>query len=333
MQNEQQQSDGSKHSGRNQPPPSDVSRASSFPRSIMSRLHHDDVSFTEAVDKYRAVSQYRGDGPSADESDFLLRKHACWGPKAILAALDGLVRISDFDDEMASLVGTSLPSSFQGSWTGFFNLLDVSLIGQMLGTEEASVFVVVNLLTWLPNTFNYGFCEALAKLVPVALERDDPKLAGAYLNASLSMYTLGMTLVGLMWSLLTHRAFIWFGFDEEAATLAQQYAYVQIISEWVSGIGYTVHLFLDVTGQHRYSTFANMTFGVGQTLGIVLPALMGQRHLFRVGLWRTFFAAFHVLGSSLIVVNLGWVNNVSNGLWSIPLTVRARLPHAINFLP
>lgn len=304
----------------------DDSRASSLPRSIMSRLHHDDVSFTEAVDNYRAPSFYRlpTDEEGSGDVNALFGKHAWWRPKTIMAAFDGLVGISDFDDEMMVLVKSSLPSSFQGFWTGAFNLLDVSLVGLLLGTEEASVFVIVSLLTWLPTTFNYGFCEALAKLVPAALEQDESKVAGMYLNTCMSLYTLGMIVVGLIWSLLTQQTFLWLGFDNETACLAQQYAYIQVALEWVTGIGYCIHLFLDVTGHERYSTFANMAFGIGQTSGILLASFFGQDNLVYVGLCRFMFAAFHVLASSLIVVNLGWVDGYCNGILSIPLKVGSR---------
>ena len=39
--------------------------------------------------------------------------------------------------------------------------MDVSLIGYLVGAREASVFVLVSSLTWLPTTLPYGIFEEL----------------------------------------------------------------------------------------------------------------------------------------------------------------------------
>jgi O-antigen/teichoic acid export membrane protein len=239
----------------------------------------------------------------------------------IKVAFDKLIEISDADDEMMALLQTALPYSAQGFASGFFNLLDVSLIGYLVGTEEASIFVIVSILSWLPTTFTYGFFESLAILVPDAIEHDNPNLAGTYMNTAIVLFTMAMIPIGTFLSFLTTRVFVRLGFAPETAELAQQYAYVQIASEWIAGIGYCVHLFLDLTGHERYCTYTNLVFGFGQTLAVVLQSLAGKNNLVNVGLCRAMFAALHVLSSSLMVVCWGWFDKYSSGIREIPFAV------------
>lgn len=209
----------------------DVSRHSSKnSNSAMSRLHQDDVSFTEAIDKYGpAKSHQRDPGPqNMAEVDLVCGERAWWRPAMLRDGFDRLVSISECDDEMMALVRSAVPFSGQAFVTGFLNLLDVALVGQWLGTREASIFVIVSLLTWLPTTFVYGFAEALAKLVPAALEVDRNAKAGNYLSTSFVWFTLFMVPIGVLWSFQMSNALVWFGFDKETADQAQSYAQVHV---------------------------------------------------------------------------------------------------------
>jgi hypothetical protein len=292
----------------------------------MSRLHHDDVSFTEAIDRYRKTMDHPMDSPCGGgkpfEVDLLYGEYAWWKPTVIKGGLDKIIDASEVDDEMVELIRTAIPYSIQGFFTGFFNLLDVALIGYLVGTEEACIFVVVSLLTWLPTTFMYGFFEALARLVPGTVEDENDIRRGSYVNASVALFTVGMVPVGVLWSYVTEQTFLWLGFDAGSAELAQQYAYIQVVLEWVTGVGYCLHLFLDVIGHERYSTYLNLAFGVGQTLGVVVQSLAGQNSLIYVGLCRTVFACSHVLASSFFAICCGWLDEYTNGIVDMPFRVR-----------
>jgi hypothetical protein len=296
----------------------------------MSRLHYDEVSFTEAVDKYqKPMADATPTGPSGGETpfevDLLYGEYAWWKPKVIKSGVDKIIDASEIDDEMIGLFKTAVPFSIQGSCTGFFNLLDVALIGYLVGTEEASIFVIVSMLTWLPTTFMYGFFEALARLVPDTMEGHNDVLAGSYINASVTLFTLGMLPIGLLWSYMTRQTFLWMGFDVHTAELAQQYAYIQVVLEWITGLGYCLHLFLDIIGHERYSTWLNLMFSAGQSLGVVVQSLAGQNSILYVGLCRTVFACCHVLISSFLVICRGWLDEYSNGIVDIPFRVRDQM--------
>jgi hypothetical protein len=91
--------------------------------------------------------------------------------------------------------------------------------------------------------------------------------------------------------------------------------------EWISGLGYCLHLFLDITGHEGYSTFANIAFGVGQSVGVLVQGFSPQNSLIYVGICRATLATFHVLGSGFIVVWWGWLDQYNSGFADLPFRV------------
>jgi Na+-driven multidrug efflux pump len=307
---------------------SDISLDSSLAsRTFLSRLHHDDVSFTEALDQYTIpkVPIPKMDHPQDElgEIDVFWGDRAWWKPKMISSAWDKLVQISDLDDEMIALLRIALPASAQGFLHGLFNLLDVSLIGYLIGTQPASVFVLVSLLTWLPTTLMYGFLEALGKVIPFTIDQCNPKLAGVFLFMAMFTFSLAMALIGLFWTFTMKMMFLRIGFDDNTALLAEQFVSVQIALEWITGIGYGLHLLLDITGHERYSTYSNLIFGLGQTTAVIIQTLFGQKKsLFSVGLGRVVFASLHLLGTILLAGWWGWLDHYNICIATISLLVR-----------
>jgi Na+-driven multidrug efflux pump len=190
-----------------------------------------------------------------------------------------------------------------------------------VGTTEANAFVVVNLLTWITSTLNYGFCETLGKTIPIALGEENNKLAGIYLNTSMTLYTIGIIPIAIIWSLLSRETLLWLGFDDTTAQMAQDFAYLQVMLEWVTGIDYCFHLFLDVTGHEKYSTVTMFIYNIGQTLGVVVPVLAGKKGLIWVGVCRVAFSILLVFGNGVIILFLGWIEPFSQGFLTVPLSV------------
>lgn len=98
----------------------------------------------------------------------------------------------------------------------------------------------------------------------------------------------------------------------------------QVAFEYLTGIGYAFHLFLDVTGHQRYSTFSNMAFGVGQTVGVVVPVLVmsgRQDAIVYVAISRTLIAVIHFIGNGIIATYFGWLDDFRAGILEIPFRV------------
>lgn len=285
----------------------------------MSRLQHDDVSFNEAIDTYGQSNYQLPKEETSGEIDIIFGKNAWWRFKMILGGFDRTVGIAEWDEELVALFKLALPFSLQSFATGFFNILDVALIGHFVGATEANAFVIVTSLTWITNTFNFGFCEVLGKTIPSA--DDNHKLAGIYLNTSMAMYTIGIIPIAIIWFSSTRAIFLWFGFDDTTAEVAQDFAYLQVMLEWVTGMDYCFHLFLDVTGHEKYSTITMFISNIGQTLGVVVPVLAGQKGLVWVGVYRVAFSGLLVFGNGVIILFLGWIEPFAKGFLTMPLNV------------
>jgi hypothetical protein len=301
----------------------DIPKGASFSPtgSVMSRLHHDDVSFNEAIDSYSPSRYQLPKEERYGEIDILFGEHAWWKPAMIAAGFDRVVGVADWDEEMGEIFKSAIPFSLQSFATGFFNLLDVALIGHLIGTSDANAFVVVSLLTWITSTLNYGFCEALGKTIPVALGNEDNRSVGVYLNTSMTLYTVGIFPIAIIWCFYTKEILLWLGFDDSTAQLAQDFAYLQVMLEWVTGLDYCFHLFLDVTGHERYSTYTMFIHNIGQTLGVIVPVLAGQNDLIWVGVCRVVFSCCLLFGSGCVILYLGWMEPFAQGFLTVPLSV------------
>lgn len=262
--------DSMKHSDRRDSVGGDTTDNSA---SILSPLDEDAVSFTDAIDHYRldnptpATTERRkmmlaassvddqssnsGDVlPAGGDIDVFCGPRAWWRPVIWKESMDRLIHISDLDDEMWALIRSMIPLSTQALVAGSLQIIEVGLIGRLLGTPALTIFVVVGVLTWLPTTFVYGFAEALAKIVPDTIERDiinnnggvveDEELCqkenqggtarkiGQYFTTAVVWIMIGMIPIGLFWSYFTATTFEWLGMTSSLAIQAQPYAHIQV---------------------------------------------------------------------------------------------------------
>jgi hypothetical protein len=301
-----------------------LDRNQSYPQShqgsVMSKLHHDDVSFNEAMDSYDGPGRYQlPREEDSGEVDILCGEHAWWKPSMIAAGFDRVVGIAEWDEETTTIFTAALPLSLQSALAGVFGIVDVALVGFLVGAREANAFIIISLFSSLTNMFNYGFYEALGSLVPFAIAEEDHELAGKCINASLSLYAVGSAPIIVFWTFFAKNVVLWLGFDEATAELAQGFAIYQALLEWISGMDYCFHFFLGVTEHERYSAFSMVTWNLMQTIGIALPILIGQTDLTMIGMCRLVFSAALLLANFTIISCLGWLKPYSGGLLSLPV--------------
>jgi hypothetical protein len=307
-----------------------LGRNQSYPRShqgsVMSKLHHDDVSFNEAMDSYGGLGRYQlPREEDSGEIDILCGEHAWWKPSMIAAGFDRVVGIAEWDEETTTILTAAAPLSLRSALAGVFGIVDVALVGFLVGAREANAFIIISLFSGLTNMFNYGFYEALGSLVPSAIAEEDHELAGKCISASLSLYAVGSTPLIVFWTFFAKNVVLWLGFDEATAELAQGFAFYHALLEWISGMDYCFHFFLDVTEHERYSAFSMVTWNLIQTMGVVVPILIGQTDLRMIGMCRLVFSVAFLLANITIISWLGWLKPYNGGLLSLP--VRLTLKH------
>eukprot|EP00529_Nitzschia_sp_RCC80_P003533 CAMPEP_0113455300 /NCGR_PEP_ID=MMETSP0014_2-20120614/8305_1 /TAXON_ID=2857 /ORGANISM="Nitzschia sp." /LENGTH=1125 /DNA_ID=CAMNT_0000346727 /DNA_START=534 /DNA_END=3911 /DNA_ORIENTATION=- /assembly_acc=CAM_ASM_000159 len=290
--------------------------------------------------------------PDQAEIDVFCGPRAWWRPIIWKQTMDRLIHISDFDDEMWALIRTTIPLSTQALFTGGLQIIEVGLVGTYLGTGALTIFVVVGLLLWLPTTFVYGFAESIAKLIPETLEddleykdededighkRDEEQIriasrrkAGQYFTTATMLITVGMIPIGVFWSYYTSATFEWLGMPTSLAGSAQSFAQIQVISEFLTVLLYTFHLFLDLVGLSTYSSISGLLYGVGQTAGVVVPVVLrlngtmatidAEEVIIYIAMLRAFIAVMHLITTTLIVVFSRLLDrSYLRGIFTMPL--------------
>jgi hypothetical protein len=109
--------------------------------SVLSKLDQDAVSVKDAVD---ALEGY----PSKDD----VAKQHWW---------ERFIEIAEWDFEMKRIASLAVPFSIQGAAQGVFQILNVAILGKLLGVREANAYVVVTILLEFTATLNYGFSEGM----------------------------------------------------------------------------------------------------------------------------------------------------------------------------
>jgi hypothetical protein len=96
--------------------------------------------------------------------------------------------------------------------------------------------------------------------------------------------------------------------------------------EFLTAIIYAFHLFLDLVGLTKYSTFSTILFGIGQNIGVVVPVVyvteIGEDAIIYVAMLRTLIAATHCcvmfFAMCTVWLDVGYIR----GIFDIPLRVR-----------
>jgi hypothetical protein len=115
---------------------------SSVCKSVMSMLDLDAVSVQDAIDAQEG-SPYQK--PS-------MQKLKGW---------QQIIEIADWDSEMQRLGTLSIPYVIAGATEGFFQIINVAIIGHLLGVKEANAYMSVTILLEFTSVFTYGFTEGM----------------------------------------------------------------------------------------------------------------------------------------------------------------------------
>ena len=193
--------------------------------------------------------------------------------------------------------------------------------------------------------------------------------AGQYFTTAIIFIIIGMIPIGAFWSYYTSATFEWLGMPTSLAGPAQSFAqiqvrifqrnvspnspifpilqfsfffffpffimdkYLQVISEFLTVLLYTSHLFLDLVGLSTYSTISGLFYSVGQTAGVVVPVVLrlngtmvsidAEKVILYVAMLRAFIAGTHFIAATLIVVlSRSLDRSYLRGIIDLPFKVR-----------
>lgn len=154
---------------------------------------------------------------------------------------------------------------------------------------------------------------AVGTLVPHADGAGNDVLAGRYLQLALIFCSITSIPTILVWSHNVGVAVLWFGFDEETATLSQRLAYSMLVIVFVRSIDHGIHQFLNVTGHEKYSTIVQILHYTIQSVSIVGAVSLGIKDLMYVGLIQALLGVLLSLASFTFILLRGWTDKYWEG--------------------
>ncbi|CAB9522405.1 Protein DETOXIFICATION [Seminavis robusta] len=239
---------------------------------------------------------------------------AWWKPNWAITYFDRIVALSEWDFEMRKIMRLTIPFVAQAVFTGLLDVMTVAIIGKLIGTTEATSYVIVDMLIGLTDEFVGGFISALTTLCSQAAGANQNKLCGQYVQMAMILYILFSLPFMYVWWAYTEDAIYWLGFDETAATMGSEFAKICIFSTLVEGINETLHSLLEVIELENYSTVVGISEDVLGFVLVLLAALLFEPSLFELGLIHLGLGVVFLLLNIAFICVKGWFKPYLSGM-------------------
>ena len=158
------------------------------------------------------------------------------------------------------------------------------------------------------------FLEAIGVLAPHADGSGNDLLVGRYLQIGIVFGILFQIPGFILWSVYMYDTIIWFGFDEQTAIIAQNYAYSILLYLMAETINECILAFFDVIDHEKYVTIFSMIRACVSSGVLVAMASFGVSNMVAIGLARTLVEITLLFANIIFVVNQGWFDDFSVGL-------------------
>ena len=213
-----------------------------------------------------------------------------------------------FDDDMKSIIQLAIPFTLHTFIIHIFELLELAIIGRLVGINELSAVLVVDTVLSLATMFLEGSITSLYTLCSQAVGAQEDYLAGQYVQIAVVFYQVTFIPMGVIGWFVLEDIVRLFGFDQEVADLAVSYATIEFVGYlfmvYTEGIGYL----LEVTGYEKFSAGFDVINAVIGFVSLFIMAKYGEPSLRDIALLGL---AIDILFSILVVavtVNRRWLN-------------------------
>jgi hypothetical protein len=168
-----------------------------------------------------------------------------------------IFKLLSFDDEMKEILKLAAPYTSLTVVSSIFSLLEVGVIGRLLGTSDLSAYFAVQYIIELATICLYGIMQALHVTCCQAIGAENWKLAGQYVQLSVWIHQIYfIPLMILFWNRFDEIV-LRLGFEEEIAESARLYANYAMLYQAISVYHYAILQLLDVTDRENYSAILN----------------------------------------------------------------------------
>jgi len=214
-----------------------------------------------------------------------------------------------WDDEMKKLISLALPYTIHTLFVSLLGLLEVGIIGRLLGTTELSAYFVTEFAISFATMFFYGILASLKVLVSQAHGASNLKLAGTYVQLCVwTHHIFSIPLVLFGWNFFDDIV-LRLGFDEETADSAEAYARFALLYEALGIYNGALNCVLDVAGFETYSAFSNGVRAFFSFLSVFTVATYSDgAELWMVGAIHICINILFFFLNVLVIIYNGWLN-------------------------
>ena len=226
-----------------------------------------------------------------------------------------IFKLLSFDDEMKKILKLAAPYTSLTVVSSIFSLLEVGVIGRLLGTSDLSAYFVVKYIIELATIFLYGIMQALHVTCCQAIGAENLKLAGQYVQLSVWIHQIYcIPLMILFWNRFDEIV-LRLGFDEEIAESARLYANYAMLYQAISVYHYAILQLLDVTDRENYSAILNSLQSALSFIGVLIFVnIHDGAQLWMLGVVSILMMVCFSLINIIIVIWKGWLEGFWSGL-------------------
>lgn len=290
----------------------DDSRSDAAP-SILSKLDADAISVQDAVDARDGGLSPLGNCKTANyESDDNMMKSS-YGCRNSM--FERLFEIADFDKEMKKYLALAGHYSIQGILVEVLGLVEIALIGHLMGIDQASAYIVVGVVTGMTGGIPTGFYECNGVLVPQANGANNYLMIGRYMQLGMIFYCITALPAAIIWCFYMEKTLLWWELDEVTAAMGQKYLFVILPTFFTDGIDAVLYEVLNTVGHQRYATGFTVVSSIIHTSVVAGMLFGGVKDLYILGLFEMISSVLCLIINFGIMVYKGWLDDYWEGLF------------------
>ena len=224
-----------------------------------------------------------------------------------------------WDDEMEKILRLALPYTGHTIVVDWFGLLEVGVIGRLLGTSNLSAYFATEFAISFATMFFHGILASLKVLVSQAHGANNVKLAWAYVQIGIWTHLLfSLPLILFGWNNFDDIV-LRLGLDEDTADSAEQYARFVLIYEAIGIYDGALYCVLDVTGHENYSAISNGVRAFVSFLSVLIVSNVNQRaELWMVGAIHLIVKVLFVFFNVCVIFRRQWLGDYWNEVGNNP---------------
>ena len=218
------------------------------------------------------------------------------------------------DGDTRGIVKLALPFTIHTFVVHVFELMEVAIIGRLVGTEELSALFIVDTVLSLATMFMEGALTSLFTLCSHAVGAQRYYLAGQYVQIGVVFYQALLLPMGVILWFYLEDIVLLFGFEQEVADIAVSYAQVEFVSYLFNVYREGLDHILEVTEHEVFTACFTITEGIVAFFATFFYAKYSSPSLRDIALLGLALDVVSTVIFVAILVHKGWLKDYWGGM-------------------